>query len=551
MRLSEIARRKQYVSKHTNFVKIEAEDGKITINSLMAIAVNSSLSSYSLLAGRNVPSHCQGCYTEETGYCPWPSSFGWKTIMCEGRRNKVGASKSTSRHSAVRGNHSFGLSDCSLVSRERKFQHIKVQVAADYSDSRSGAFEHHSKLGYHPLEELSEIENTERGELRLSYAEIARSTAEANHKAILVLPGMVHREPHQEASLIELQYVIDDYGDIYFEMNGDENILRSPRAKNPVNVFVGLDELQINGEQKRIAFENYNNIHTYASSDTNNKDAYEEDWSSIAYGGDNSEHSESINDWAKLDTMAMVHPLYFAKKIVNVVSTNQSEKMDRPSHGLAIIGFLRPALMEEQAYLETFLYGKDYSSGDDNYTEEDDQFGNENGEPNQSVFESENMADSGYVDETDSGLSNDDPDSTSMIESEDEEYSTLESESDGDSFTSSLYKLEILRIQLISVYGNQPTVTLQDFQQAEPDILAHSSSEIIAHFNTGSKKTKRALKALCWKKKGLDVEGAFLVGVDSLGVDIRVQCGAEVQTVRIAFNSQVTTEDAAKKQIQR
>lgn len=159
------------------------------------------------------------------------------------------------------------------------------------------------------------------------------------------------------------------------------------------------------------------------------------------------------------------------------------------------------------------------------------------------------MLDSGYDDPTDSGLSADDPDLLSMIAPEAEESWTLGSESDSDSINLSIYKLEILSIQLISVYGNQSTVKVQDFQQAEPDILTHFSSEIIACFNSGSQKTKYALKALCQKKKGLDVEEAILVGVDSLGVDIRARCGAEVQTVRIAFKYQVTTKNAAKKQI--
>ncbi|XP_057849620.1 uncharacterized protein At3g49140 isoform X2 [Cryptomeria japonica] len=496
----------------------------------MAIAVNTSISSYSLLSGRNVALNCQGCYTEDPGL----SSFGWKPVTCEGRMNKFGPSKQANGQCTFRfdtGNHYFGLSDCFRVSRAGKLWHAKVQVAADYSDSRSASFHHHGELGYHPLEEISDSENTERGESRLSYAEIARSTVEANHKAMLVHPGTIHHEPHREISLTELEYVIDDYGDIYFELNGDDKILRSPRARNPVNVFVGLDELQIYGEQERAAYENHNNIYTYNSSDTNDKYDYEEDWSFIDYEGDDSDHSETVKDWAKLDTMATVHPLHFAKKMVKAVSTNYSEKMDRPCNGVAIIGFLRPALMEEESYVQRFLYCKDYSSGDDNHTEEIDEFSNGNGEPNalsdkeegkiqsenQSVFKWENMSDSGYEDVTNSGLSADDPDLMSMIAPETEESWTLGSESDSDSISSSMYKLEILSIQLISVYGNQSTVNVQDFQQAEPDILTHSSSEIIACFNNGSQKAKYALKALCQKKRGLDVE--------------------------------VTTENAAKKQI--
>jgi len=115
----------------------------------------------------------------------------------------------------------------------------------------------------------------------------------------------------------------------------------------------------------------------------------------------------------------------------------------------------------------------------------------------------------------------------------------------------SLYRLEILGIQLVSVYGNQSVVSLQDFQHAEPDILVYSATEIIDRVDNGGGKTERALRSLCWKKKGLHVEEAILIGLDSLGVDIRVHCGAEVQTVRIAFKCRANSEDAAERQLRR
>jgi hypothetical protein len=51
----------------------------------------------------------------------------------------------------------------------------------------------------------------------------------------------------------------------------------------------------------------------------------------------------------------------------------------------------------------------------------------------------------------------------------------------------------------------QSEITLQDFQDAEPDVLAHSTPAIVERFGEKGISCNVALKALC-KKKGLDVE---------------------------------------------
>jgi hypothetical protein len=51
----------------------------------------------------------------------------------------------------------------------------------------------------------------------------------------------------------------------------------------------------------------------------------------------------------------------------------------------------------------------------------------------------------------------------------------------------------------------QSAVSLQDFQEAEPDVLAHSTPAILEHFSEKGSRCNIALKALC-KKKGLHVE---------------------------------------------
>eukprot|EP01018_Ginkgo_biloba_P032857 Gb_40253 [translate_table: standard] len=548
------------------------------IESAMAIAVHSSISSTAALSGCSLPIHCQTCHTEDFGCVPLFGTIGCRSILCEGRRSAFGINKHTGLPRAIRfdsGNHSFGPSDSFPFSRRKILRQIKVRVAADYS--KSGAFEYGGESGYHPLEELRECEKSE--DLRLSDAEIARTTVEANENAILIFSGMVHREPHEDISWAELHYVIDDYGDIYIEVNNDENILRSPRASNPVNVLIGLDDIELYREQKRRVNDDDNNFNAEDNSDSDVRDAYEEDWSSIIQKGDDSDLSEPLGNWSKIDTMNTVHPMYFANKMAKVVSTDYSEKMDRPSNGLAIIGLIRPAFMEEESYVRKFFYGEDFSSTDDNCTEDEDQLNNEPEEAttlydsvgnssrieNPNIVEQENMSSSEDLDVSNySARSKDElfaesfipkdnePDLMSLILPEDDASWAIGLEKDeGSGISSSLYKLEILSIQLVSVYGNESIVSLQDFQQAEPDILAHSASTIIARVNAGGERTERALKALCWKKKGLQVEEAILIGVDSLGVDLRVHCGAQVQTLRFAFNCQATSEDAAERKLRR
>lgn len=127
----------------------------------------------------------------------------------------------------------------------------------------------------------------------------------------------------------------------------------------------------------------------------------------------------------------------------------------------------------------------------------------------------------------------------------------------------------------------QSSISLQDFQDAEPDILVHSTSAIIERFNNRGINSSIALKALC-KKKGLHAEVLFpslniicnwpnlsdravtvpvylsttfcnpvlllcgylmqeanLISVDSLGMDVRVFAGAQVQTHRFPFKTRV------------
>ncbi|CAA7397113.1 unnamed protein product [Spirodela intermedia] len=106
----------------------------------------------------------------------------------------------------------------------------------------------------------------------------------------------------------------------------------------------------------------------------------------------------------------------------------------------------------------------------------------------------------------------------------------------------SFYKLEIINIYL-------SLVKIEDFRKAQPDILAHSAAKIISRLKSCGDKIIQALKSLCLRSKGLHVEEVFLSGLDSLGFDLRVCSGTQIQTLRFSFRLQATSEYSAERQI--
>ncbi|KAF5769538.1 hypothetical protein HanXRQr2_Chr14g0649451 [Helianthus annuus] len=70
----------------------------------------------------------------------------------------------------------------------------------------------------------------------------------------------------------------------------------------------------------------------------------------------------------------------------------------------------------------------------------------------------------------------------------------------------SYYKLEFVKNHLISAHGNQNFVEVEDFKRAKLDAIAHSAPKIISRLKSGGERTTLALKSLCWRCKGLQVE---------------------------------------------
>lgn len=386
-------------------------------------------------------------------------------------------------------------------------RNIAQAASPGHSDSMSDPLEFSSSKNpcYHPFEEIGEpvAQLGSEQDARLTDAETTRTMIEVNSKAMLMFSGVIDDEVHENVIWPELHYVTDEHGDIYFKVNSNEDIMQTLTADNSyVQVLIGLDKIETFNEmelsgQSDIDFgiEEFSDEDGNISDDDDDGDDDdgdddsddEEDWVAFLEDGeDELGSSDTLGDWANLETMRSSHPMYFARRIAEVVSNPHLDWMDQPSMGLAIQGVLRPAFVEEQSTIQKHMTGQ----------------------------------------------------------------LTEKLEKDGSlRIGTSFYKLEMISIQLVSPYGSQSLVNIKDYRQAQPDVIAHLASKIISRLKTGGEKIVQALKSLCWRCKGILVEEVAPIGVDSLGFDLRVCSGTQVQTLRFTFGSRATSEYSAERQL--
>ncbi|CAN4087666.1 unnamed protein product [Withania somnifera] len=354
--------------------------------------------------------------------------------------------------------------------------------ARDQPSASSGPVKQNAKPSrYHPFEDISDSENGDNEEGQLTAAETSRTIIEVNSNATLMFSGVVNHEVHENIFWPDLPYITDELGNIYFQVKNDEDILQTLTAEE--NVV---------------------------------------DWVAILDDEDQDGDSDgSLGDWAKLETMRSSHPMYFAKKIAEVVTDDPVDFMDQPPAGLAIQGLLRPSFLEEHTkqISEDALDDSDLNQIEENADHKEKGGIQINGHKHES------------------GSSQDSPSW--------EELEKDENLGNGTSF----YKLEMIRIQLIYSNGNQIFVELDDFSRARPDATAHSAAKIISRLKDAGEKTTQALRSLCWRCKGIQVEDVSLIGVDSLGFDLRVCSGIQVQTLRFSFRKRASSEYSAERQL--
>ncbi|XP_076896909.1 uncharacterized protein At3g49140-like [Bidens hawaiensis] len=425
---------------------------------------------------------------------------------------------------------------CNKITRRSNFAKSRIRASAE---ELSGPVKQAKPQRYHPSEDISDNEEAdENGDAILGPAETSRTVIEVNSKAMLMFSGVVGDGVHENIFWPDLPYVTDEHGNIYFQVKNDEDILQTLTSEDTlVQVIIGLDTTEMVSEMELIGqaesdfdMEEIDDEDSDTEDDENDDDGdyddddddeddesggYENEWVSLLEDGDD---DEDPGDWAKLETMRSSHPVQFAKHMAQFVSDDPVDYMDQPPAGLAIQGVLRPAFVEENSVLNKYMI--DSQSKD----EETNQISEEK--------------------EEDLGVINghryepDDPNT-------EEELQKDQISGNGTSY----YKLEFVKIHLISAHGNQIFVEVDDFKRAKPDAIAHSAPKIISRLKSGGEKTTLALKSLCWRCKGLQVEEVAVIGVDSLGFDVRVCSGRQVQTLRFAFKKRASSEYSAERQL--
>ncbi|KAL1544916.1 hypothetical protein AAHA92_21707 [Salvia divinorum] len=443
----------------------------------MLVSTTAPPSSSSFSLGGSACSNCLRCHVEHM-ICSMSHGLSCSSIKTPFELQRV------SQCSGLRREHLFGSAQFHWLLQGRDICVSQVSVAADYSDSVPDSSSY--ATGYHPLEELKD-HGRARDTMPTS-AEIARTAVEANSKALLIFPSSVHHEPHEQISWAEFDYVIDDFGDIFFEVHDSQNILQDHGASNPVTALIGMDISYYESRKMDL-------LDDILDFDSGDDDLFADDYFEV----DEPNKAGIWNDWGMSENSNWTHPVYFAKCLSKAIHVEHTKKMDRPSNGVAVWGFLKPTFIDEEFYLRR--------------------------------------------------LFNDEESDSDTSDCKDGDIVSYSAKDDGRCGRSAIYRLDIAKIELFSVYGIQSMIGVQDFQYAEPDILVHTNSSILERFVQTGTRCSVALKALC-KKKGLHVEGANLIGVDSLGMDVRVYSGTEVRTHRFSFKTRATSECAADKQIQ-
>ncbi|KAG6576691.1 hypothetical protein SDJN03_24265, partial [Cucurbita argyrosperma subsp. sororia] len=197
--------------------------------------------------------------------------------------------------------------------------------------------------------------------------------------------------------------------------------------------------------------------------------------------------------------------------------------MEEPPATLLIQGFLRPAFSEEHTVIQRHLSSRHSSNGDIHEAQKLEDNLENRGRINHQGHESSSSKD---------GLN--------MVDGLAENIPVNDA---------SFYRLEMIKVQLCTGHAHPSNVEIEDLMKAQPDAIGHSAEKIISRLRAGGEKTTQALKSLCWRCKGIQVEEAVINGIDSLGFDVRVCSGTQVQTLRFAFDTRATSEFSAEKQL--
>ncbi|KAI4351628.1 hypothetical protein L6164_005971 [Bauhinia variegata] len=418
--------------------------------------------------------------------------------------------------------------------RRSKLVNYRIRASAEHLGSAQDPAKKDGKSSYHPFEELTESTLENSGDARLTAEETSRTIIEVNSKGTVMFSSLINDEVHENIIWPDLPYLTDESGNVYFQMKNSEDVLQSLTSENNfVQVIVGVDttemisEMDLSGHAEiDFGIEDIDDLDDSdeEEEDVDENDDYDSDWVAVFSDEDEEEEGhadESLEDWAKLDTMRSTHPMYFAKKLAEIASDVPVDWMEQPPATLAIQGIIRPAFIEEHSFIQKHLSSSQPSNTDISKSKE-------------------NKEDAGVINDC---VHNSVSSRDNAAEAENTENSEIPVNE------TSFYKLEMTKIQLFPAHGHPTFVEVEDYMKAQPDAIAHSVSKIIYRLKAGGEKNIQALKSLCWRCKGVQVEEVHVIGVDSLGFDARVCSGTQVQTLRFAFKKRATSEYSAERQL--
>ncbi|KAF8104866.1 hypothetical protein N665_0166s0050 [Sinapis alba] len=403
----------------------------------------------------------------------------------------------------------------------------RTQATAEYVDSASDPEKQAGKSRYHPSEEIRASLPQNAGDSRLSPAETTRTIIEVNNKGTLMLTGSTGDGVLENILWPDIPYITDQNGNLYFQVKEDEDVMQSVTSENNyVQVIVGFDTMEMIKEMEMMGLsdsdfeteDDESGGEDDSEEDGDEGEDDEEEWVAVLEDEDEDEDDddddyddddESFGDWAKLETMRSCHPMFFAKRMSEVASNDPVDWMDQPSAGLAIQGLLSHILVEDYSDIQQKLADSNSTStkGDKN---------------------AENLGEEKLEDNTEKADGDESEKTRKVV---------------------AFYKLEMIRIQLITAQGDQTEVEVEDVRKAQPDVIAHASAGIISRLEETGDKLAEALRSLCWRYYGIQAEEVKLIGLDSLGFDLRLCAGAKIDSLRFAFSTRATSEDDAEEQI--
>ncbi|KAG4991447.1 hypothetical protein AAZX31_09G118400 [Glycine max] len=421
--------------------------------------------------------------------------------------------------------------------RRDKLVKNRIRASSEHLGSAQDPVKKNEKPSYHPFEEVSVSTSENSEDATLTTAETSRTIIEVNSKATLMFSSLISDEFHENIIWPDLPYLTDEHGNIYFQVKNGEDILQSLTSENNfVQVIVGINSMEMISEMdlsgpseidfgiEEIDEEDTEDLDdSDEDEDEDENEDYDSEWVAVFSDDEQEDDDETLADWAKLESMQSSHPMYFAKKLAEIASDDPVDWMEQPPACVAIQGVIRPAFVEEHSTIQKHLSANQSSDTDKSRSIES------KGE-NIGVI-------NGHV--LNSGSSGD----NAAQQVENNENSVIPS------CETSFYKLEMIKIQVFSAQGQPTALELEDYMNAQPDIIAHSASKIISRLKADGEKTLEALKSLCWRCKGIQVEEAQLICLDSLGFDVRVCSGTQIQTLRFTFKKRATSEYSAERQL--